>query len=120
MEDLTVEQKTDYWSSSVLFDFASDCLARNVKVIKCGRNPIYASNAKFCSIINCKFDDAWFKGAGGTAYAGWEVAYDCLMDGIVTRQLRHAPMVQWSASGNVIRNGGVLPQRCPVALGMDP
>ncbi len=105
VENMTIEQKTDYWSTSVLFQFASDCLARNVKVIKCGRNPIYAYNAKFCSILDCEFDDAWFKGGGGTAYAGWEVAYDCLMDGIVTRRLRHAPMVQWSASGNVIRNG---------------
>ncbi len=104
-ENMTVEQKTDYWSTSVLFEFASDCLARNVKVIKCGRHPVYAYNAKFCSILNCEFDDAWFKGAGGTAYSGWEVSYDCLMDGIETRRLRHAPMVQWSASGNVIRNG---------------
>ncbi len=103
--DMTLEQKTDYWSSTVLFDFASDCVAENIRVIKCRRNPIYANNAKFCSILNCEFDDAWFHGAGGTAYVGWEVAYDCLMDGVVTRNFRHAPMVQWSASGNVIRNG---------------
>jgi hypothetical protein len=58
---------------------------------------------KWCEIRDCVFDDAHFKGGGGTAYAGWEYSYDCLMEGVETFKLRHAPLFQWSASGNVIR-----------------
>ena len=72
---------------------------------KAGRFPLYCLPAKWCEIRDSKFDDAWYKGGGGTAYVGWEQAYDCLMDGVETWKLRHAPLVQWSASGNVIRNG---------------
>ncbi|MDH7570092.1 MAG: right-handed parallel beta-helix repeat-containing protein, partial [Armatimonadota bacterium] len=39
----------------------------------------------------------------GTAYAGWEHASDCLMENVTTYKLRHAPCVQWAASGCVIR-----------------
>lgn len=105
VEGMTIEMKNDYWLSSVLFHYASDCRARDVRVVRCGRNPVYAYHAKFCSILECEFDDGWFKGGGGTSYVGWEASYDCLMDGVVTRRMRHAPMLQWSASGNVIRNG---------------
>jgi hypothetical protein len=64
---------------------------------------VYADHAKFCEIRDCIFEDAWFKGGGGTAYAGWEKSYDCLMENVETFRLRHAPLFQWSASGCVIR-----------------
>jgi hypothetical protein len=69
----------------------------------CGRFPIYGSNAKWCEIRDCVFDDAWFKGGGGTAYVGWQTSWDCLMEDVETFQMRHAPLYQWAASGNVIR-----------------
>lgn len=105
VEDLYLEQTQNLWITTVQFSMALNCWARNVKVYKHGRFPIYGSMAKFCEIRDCVFDDAWFKGGGGTAYTGWEVSYDCLMDGIETFKLRHAPLFQWSASGCVIRNG---------------
>jgi hypothetical protein len=74
-----------------------------VTVKKCGRFPVYGSQAKWCEIRDCVFDDAWFKGGGGTAYAGWDNCWDCLMEGIETFKLRHGPLFQWAASGNVIR-----------------
>lgn len=40
---------------------------------------------------------------GGTAYTGWDGCWDCLMENVETRKLRHAPLFQWAASGNVIR-----------------
>lgn len=102
---MTLETKFDYWVSSVTFEYAADCVAENLKVIRCGRNPVYGTHAKFCSILNCEFDGSWFNGGGGTAYVGWDTCSDSLIDGIVTRRMRHAPVVQWGASGNVIRNG---------------
>ena len=77
--------------------------ARGVAVKKAGRFPLYFTGAKWCEIRDCVLDDAWFKGGGGTAYAGWEQACDCLMENVTTYKLRHAPCVQWAASGNVIR-----------------
>ncbi|MCH5374791.1 MAG: right-handed parallel beta-helix repeat-containing protein, partial [Planctomycetes bacterium] len=104
VEDLTLEQTENLWISSVLFRDAWNCWARGVTIRKCGRYPVYGSNAKWCEIRDCVFDDAWFKGGGGTAYGGWDGCWDCLMDGCETFKLRHAPLFQWAASGNVIRN----------------
>jgi hypothetical protein len=59
--------------------------------------------AKWCEIRDCIFDDAWFKGGGGTAYTGWDRCWDCLIENIETFKMRHAPLFQWAASGNVIR-----------------
>lgn len=105
LEDLYLEQTENLWITSAQFSNAWDCWARGVTVRMCGRNPVYGSLAKFCEIRDCVFDDAWFKGGGGTAYTGWENSFNCLMDGIETFRFRHAPLYQWAASGCVIRNG---------------
>jgi hypothetical protein len=103
VEDLYLEQTENLWISSVLFSHAWNCWARGVTVKKCGRFPVYGSQAKWCEIRDCLFDDAWFKGGGGTAYTGWDGCWDCLMENVETRKMRHAPLFQWAASGNVIR-----------------
>ncbi|MEN6404614.1 MAG: hypothetical protein ABFD94_21905 [Armatimonadia bacterium] len=105
VEDLYLEQTENLWISSVIFSHGWNCWARGVTIKKMGQFPVYGSNAKWCEIRDCVFDDAWFKGGGGTAYAGWENSWDCLMDGIETFKLRHAPLFQWAASGCVIRRG---------------
>jgi hypothetical protein len=103
IEALTIEQTENLWISSVIFQDAWNCWARGVKVKMCGRFPVYGLSAKWCEIRDCIFDDAWFKGGGGTAYTGWQSCYDCLMENVETFRMRHAPLVQWAASGNVIR-----------------
>lgn len=105
IEDLSIEQTENLWITAVMFNSAWECWARGVRVTKCGRHPVYAGAAKWCEIRDCIFDDAWFKGGGGTAYCGWENACDCLMENVETFKLRHAPLVQWAASGCVIRKG---------------
>ncbi|MBM4049689.1 MAG: right-handed parallel beta-helix repeat-containing protein [Planctomycetes bacterium] len=103
VEDLYIEQTENLWITTVLFQHGWNCWARGVTVKKCGRFPVYGSMAKWCEIRDCVFDDAWFKGGGGTAYAGWERSWDCLMENCETFKLRHAPLYQWAAAGNVIR-----------------
>ncbi len=105
LENMYIEQTENLWITTSEFLYAMNCWARGVTVRMCGRNPIYGSLAKFCEIRDCVFDDAWFKGGGGTAYAGWDHCFDCLMEDVETFRLRHAPLYQWAASGNVIRNG---------------
>lgn len=104
VENFSLEQTQKLWTSGVIFSNAWNCWARNVHVKKAGRWPVYTSPAKHCEIRDCYFDDAWYHGGGGTAYVGFEMAYDCLLDNVRTRKMRHAPCVQWSASGNVIRS----------------
>jgi hypothetical protein len=103
IEDLSLQQTENLWITAVQFQYAWNCWARNVTVKKCGRHAIYGYQAKWCEIRDCVFDDAWFKGGGGTAYVGWETSWDCLMENVETFNFRHAPLFQWSASGNVIR-----------------
>ncbi len=103
VEDLYLEQTENLWISGIAFSNAWECWARGVTVKKAGRHACYAVEAKWCEIRDCVFDDAWFKGGGGTAYVGWEHACDCLMENVTTHKMRHAPCVQWAASGNVIR-----------------
>ncbi len=103
VENLYLEQTENLWITGVLFSHAWNCWARGVTVRKCGRFPVYGSQAKWCEIRDCLFDDAWFKGGGGTAYTGWDGCWDCLMENVETRKMRHAPLFQWAASGNVIR-----------------
>jgi hypothetical protein len=103
VEDLALEQTETLWMSGVIFSNAWECWARNVRVTKAGRWAIYTSPAKWCEIRDCRVDDAWYHGGGGTAYVGFECAFDCLMDGMYATRVRHAPCFQWGASGNVIR-----------------
>lgn len=104
VEDFSISQTEKLWTTGVLFLNAWECWAKGMKVTKAGRYPIYTRYAKWCEIRDCEFNDAWYKGGGGTAYVGWERSYDCLMENITTRGLRHAPCVQWAAAGNVVRD----------------
>ncbi len=103
IESLCIEQTENLWISSVIFYHGWNCWAKGVTVKKCGRFPVYGSMAKWCEIRDCVFDDAWFKGGGGTAYTGWDRCWDCLIENIETYKMRHAPLFQWAASGCVIR-----------------
>jgi len=103
IESVYIEQTANLWISSVIFYHGWNCWARDVTVKKCGRFPVYGSMAKWCEIRDCVFDDAWFKGGGGTAYVGWDRCWDCLMENVETFKMRHAPLFQWAASGCVIR-----------------
>lgn len=104
VEDLRFEHKNDYWVDSIHFLNAANCHASGLWVYKTGRNPVYGDNMKFSTIRDCVLDDSWFKGGGGTAYVGFDHSYDNLMENVETRRMRHAPCVQWSAAGNVVRN----------------
>jgi len=103
IERLYIEQTQNLWITAVLFSHAWNCWARDLVVKKCGRFPVYGSRAKWCEIRDCVFDDAWFKGGGGTAYTGWDHCWDCLMENVETFKMRHGPLFQWGSSGCVIR-----------------
>ncbi|MBL8993366.1 MAG: hypothetical protein JNM63_08505, partial [Spirochaetia bacterium] len=104
VEDLTLEQTENIWTSGVVFSGSWNCWIKGVAVIKPGRFPFYFPFGKYGEVRDCEFKDAWWKGGGGTAYVGFERSYDCLLDGVVASELRHAPNLNWAASGCVFRN----------------
>jgi hypothetical protein len=104
VENLYLEQTKNIWITGITFNNAVGCWVKGVTVKKAGRHPVYTSRAKWCEIRDCTFDDAWWKGGGGSAYVGYDYTYDSLMENVTSTRLRHGPLVQWSAAGNVIRN----------------
>lgn len=104
VENLTITQTKKLWTSGIICFAGWECWVRGVHIQKAGRFPLYHVNSKWCEVRDCSFADAWYHGGGGTAYVGWQHAWDCLMDGVKTSRMRHAPCVQWATSGCVIRN----------------
>ncbi len=124
MEDLTLEQQVvpnqgprgpfiaqtiwhaieDLWISGVIYNQAWGCWLKGVTVRNTGRNSVYFPLSKHIEVRDCLLDDAIFKGGGGTGYIGFDRSFDCLMDNIEVKGMRHAPNSQWNAAGNVVRN----------------
>jgi hypothetical protein len=104
IENLSLEQTANLWISGVHFAESWNCWARNVTIINAGRHPIYFLDSKFGEVRDCVFNGAQFTGGGGSAYAGFERSYDCLMENVETFGLRHGPILNWACSGDVIRN----------------
>jgi hypothetical protein len=94
----------DLWTCGITTSFAWGCWIKNVTVRKTGRNAVYFPMSKQIEVRDCLFDDALFKGGGGSGYVGFDGTWDSLIDTIETRGMRHAPNIQWNASGNVVRN----------------
>lgn len=103
VEDLKIVQPRKLWTSGINLFYAWECWIDGVIVEKAGRHSYYTSFAKKCEIRNSIFNDVWFKQGGGSGYIGFERAYDCLLESVITYSMRHAPNMQWAAAGNVIR-----------------
>lgn len=103
VEDLGVENANDTMLFSVVFEYGWESWVRGLEVIKTGNKALYMPNSKRCEVRDSIFDRSWIN-AGGMAYIGWEHSYDSLMENVTTYDMRHAPVYQWSSSGNVIRN----------------
>jgi len=103
VEDLGVENANNTLLFSVVFEYGWESWVRGLEVIKTGNKALYMPNSKRCEVRDSIFDRSWIN-EGGTAYIGWEHSYDSLMENVETFDMRHAPVYQWSSSGNVIRN----------------
>lgn len=103
IEDLSVEQAVKTKVHTVVFEYNWESWVRGLKVVHTGDKALYMPHSKRCEVRDSVFDRAWWNG-GASAYIGWEHSFDCLMEGVTTYDMRHAPVVQWSTSGCVIRN----------------
>lgn len=104
IESLELEMRSRLEAlNGIMFLNAWACRASKVRVLNAGRHQLLFSGAKWCRVTDCVFRDRRDKG-GGTDYVGFQDAYDCLMENVVAFDMRHGPLVQWSAAGNVIRD----------------
>ncbi|MBC8008812.1 MAG: hypothetical protein H7067_01785 [Burkholderiales bacterium] len=101
VEGFTLRQTKRLWTHGILIQNAEDCLVRDVRVLKAGRNPVAIEGSFQCEIRESEFDDGWYQIGGGTSYLGLGTSFDCLIQDLRTTRLRHAPVVNWSAAGNV-------------------
>ncbi len=85
-----------------MFEYGWESWVRGVEITRAGDKSLYMPHAKRCEVRDSVFDRGWYY-IGGSGYIGWEHAFDCLMEDVPTHAMRHAPVVQWAASGNVIR-----------------
>ncbi len=109
IEDLSIRQEKDRpWIQTVLFRNAVNCWGRGVRVDWSGRNPLYGICVKWMEIRDCEFNESHNRGGGGSGYVGWEQGWDCLMEDVICRKLRHAPNFEWGSSGCVVRNSTFL------------
>ncbi len=101
---ISFETKNDFWFHTLSFLNVADCVVNDVRIIKSGRNPLDFTMAKFCTVSDSEFREAWNYKGGKSAYLCLEKSYDCLIERVRTSKLRHAPAIQWSSSGNVVRD----------------
>ncbi len=103
VEGMSFAQTHRLWSHMIDFRYAENCWVRGVIVRKAGRNPVNVEYSAHIEIRDSLFEDGWYQLGGGTSYFGFSSSFDCLAERVVTRRLRHAPCVNWSAAGNVFR-----------------
>ncbi len=108
MENMTIAQEGEIQIElkfgAVIFQNAWNCHADSVTIKRPGTRGIYGSFVKNCEIRNCLFEEPWRTKLGGLAYLGWDYGWDNLIDGVETSKMRHAPLLNWTSSGNVVRN----------------
>jgi hypothetical protein len=102
IEDLGFEQTVPTFVHGVVFSNGWECWARGLEIVRAGDKALYMPGSKRCEVRDCVFDRSWCND-GGSAYVGWETSFDCLMENVTTYDMRHAPVLQWASSGNVIR-----------------
>lgn len=108
IENLTITQlgeiQKELKIGTVIFSAAADCRAENINIENPGTQAVFGTMVKCCEIRNCRFRNPWRTKRGGLAYTGWECAWDCLIEKVETFRMRHAPLLNWTCSGNVIRD----------------
>jgi Pectate lyase superfamily protein/Malectin domain len=103
IEDLGLEQVVPTQVHGVVFTPGWECWARGLEIVHAGDKALYMPGSKRCEVLDCVLDRSWCND-GGSAYVGWETSFDCLMAHVTTYAMRHAPVLQWASSGNVIRS----------------
>lgn len=94
-----------YAYHGILFKFVTNAWIDNVRIEMAGSHALVTEFARHCTFENSVFQGAWNKG-DGQGYVRLSKLYDSLFQNNRLIDLRHLSL-QWSASGNVIRNNEI-------------
>ena len=104
IQDLTVQVSADTGLSTIEFDRAQRCFARNVHINKTAKYGFRIAESYQIEISQCSVVDAWSFGGGGFAY-GVNIelgSSGCRVSDSVFDNLRHHIAIQTGASHNVV------------------
>ena len=90
----------------LVFKWAANGFVKNVSVFMSGSHPIVTEMAKNMQFENNRLEGSWNKGKGGNGYFRNSKLWDSLIINNTLRDVRHLTL-QWSASGNVVRNNNI-------------
>lgn len=93
----------EYAIHGILFKWAENCWAKNVKMYMSASHPIVTEFVHHCTFDGNYLDGAWNKGKGGHGYFRLSKASDCLVVNNTANKIRHLA-IQWSTNGSVIKN----------------
>jgi len=108
VEGFTFIQARKQWINAIQSHTVMNLRFRDLRIAKPGRNPLSMGMALHCELRDSEFGRPWFSGGGGTGYLGFSGSWECLIENIDATELRHAPVVQAWASGNVFRKSRLV------------
>lgn len=103
---ITRTDHTDFHTSNIFMDYATNCSVENVKSYKCSYSHIALEKSLNCSVSNCILSESLKYGNGGNGY-GVVVQFgtsDCKIENNCFCTLRHSMLAQCGANGNVFIN----------------
>jgi hypothetical protein len=92
--------------NGLVFKWALNSYARNVRTYMTGSHPIVTEMAKNLQFENNYLEGSWNKGKGGNGYFRNSKLWDSTIKNNTLRSLRHLTL-QWSASGNVVTGNNI-------------
>lgn len=90
----------------IVFKWAINSYARNVRTYMTGSHPIVTEIAKNVQFEGNVLEGSWNKGKGGNGYFRNSKVWDSLIKGNFARNIRHLTL-QWSASGNLVTENNI-------------
>jgi hypothetical protein len=105
VESMTIEALGNYGSfHGVRFYFGYECWTRDLHILRPCSWPIRYQDTKFSVARDSTWESPWNVGGNGNGYGGLVGAHDSLMENIELINMRHAPIFQNWATGNVVKD----------------
>ncbi|WP_319761868.1 glycosyltransferase [Maridesulfovibrio sp.] len=92
-----------YALDGVRFEWAADCMLKDVNITMAGRHPIAFESCKEITVDDVIVDGVWNKGKKGNGYVRFARSFGCSIQNSIIRNIRHLTF-QWGSSGNLVEN----------------
>ena len=89
----------NYAVDGILFKYAADSRAENIKLDAIGRHPLHFESSYACRATGIDIDGAWNKGKSGNGYVRISRSHHIIFSNSKIKNIRHITL-QWSSSYN--------------------